>query len=118
MAGVILIVDDDADIREALSGVLRDEGLEVEEAATGIQALERIRRDPPVETLLLDWNMRPMSGAMFLEALQKEKRRPRVYVVTADSRIDGRARHFPIAGYLQKPIDLPELFRILGRSWD
>ena len=115
---MILIVDDDDDIREALSGVLREEGLAVEDAANGRQALERLRREPAVQTLLLDWNMQPMGGAEFLERLKSEPKRPDVYVVTADARLDQKARGYEIAGYLQKPIDLPALFRILGRTWE
>jgi two-component system nitrogen regulation response regulator NtrX len=61
----LLVVDDEADIRGTLRGVLEDEGHEVEEAETGEKALERLngRR---FDVVLLDLSMPGMGG---LEAL-------------------------------------------------
>jgi CheY-like chemotaxis protein len=49
----ILIVDDDPDIREVLAIVLRSAGHQVEEAADGLEALARLREEPPPSLILL-----------------------------------------------------------------
>ena len=57
----ILIVDDEASIRESLRMVLEFEGYRIEEAGTGVEAL-RIVRDRPPDTVLLDIRMPEMDG--------------------------------------------------------
>ena len=61
----ILIVEDDSDLREALSEVLRDEGYSVESAADGREALDRLRRDLRPSLILLDLTMPVMNGWQF-----------------------------------------------------
>jgi DNA-binding response OmpR family regulator len=41
VASIVLVVDDDANVREAIHWALEDEGFEVETAADGLQAVER-----------------------------------------------------------------------------
>ncbi|HEX6816733.1 MAG TPA: response regulator [Ktedonobacterales bacterium] len=60
--GRILIVDDDADIREALSELLRDEGYEVLEAADGAVAMDVMLSSPQRLVVLLDLLMPHLSG--------------------------------------------------------
>ncbi len=57
----ILIVDDEAAIRESLRMVLEFEGYRIEEAGTGVEAL-RIVRDRPPDAVLLDIRMPEMDG--------------------------------------------------------
>ena len=58
-----LVVDDDPDIREALAGILADEGYQVTACADGAQALAHLGAgsDPPC-LILLDLMMPGMSG--------------------------------------------------------
>jgi two-component system nitrogen regulation response regulator NtrX len=67
----VLIVDDEASIRESLRMILEFEGYRVEEAATGIEAL-RIVRDRTPDAVLLDIRMPEMDG---LEALRLMRER-------------------------------------------
>src|SRR5579884_2391375 len=60
--GHILIVDDDADIREALCELLRDEGYEVVEAADGVAAMNVMLSSPERLVVLLDLLMPHLSG--------------------------------------------------------
>src|SRR5262245_13335746 len=64
---LVLIVDDDHDIREALSQVLGDEGWVVATAADGREALDYLdaHRDALPEVILLDLMMPVMSGGEF-----------------------------------------------------
>jgi two-component system nitrogen regulation response regulator NtrX len=67
----VLIVDDEASIRESLRMILEFEGYRVEEAATGVEAL-RIVRDRTPDAVLLDIRMPEMDG---LEALRLMRER-------------------------------------------
>lgn len=53
MKPCILVVDDEAGVRSALSGVLRDEGYEVETVASGEACLDRATR-APFDLIILD----------------------------------------------------------------
>jgi DNA-binding NtrC family response regulator len=53
----VLVVDDDADIREALVLTLTDQGLTAAEAASGREALSRLRNDGRPSAMLLDLMM-------------------------------------------------------------
>ena len=53
MASTILIVDDEPGVRSALSGVLRDEGYDVEAVSSGEACLERLTR-AAVDLIVLD----------------------------------------------------------------
>jgi two-component system alkaline phosphatase synthesis response regulator PhoP len=68
----ILIVEDEADIRELIRFNLEREGFAVEEAATGAEALERIKRRIP-DLLLLDLMLPGMPGLEVCRALRGGK---------------------------------------------
>ncbi|MGZ6141993.1 MAG: response regulator [Myxococcales bacterium] len=63
----ILLVDDDADQRDTLAGVLRSEGHIVIEAADGQLALDALAARPPFGVIVLDLMMPVMDGPTFLE---------------------------------------------------
>ena len=68
---VILVVDDESDIRSSLRMILEYEGMQVEEAGSGEEALEAIGRVRP-EAVLLDIKMPRVDG---LEVLAEARRR-------------------------------------------
>jgi CheY-like chemotaxis protein len=69
----VLLVDDEAAIREATAMVLRDEGYIVAEACDGRQALNWLRGHPcEAGVVLLDIMMPVMDGADFLKARDRE----------------------------------------------
>ena len=62
MFNVILLVDDDPGVRFMMRLILEEEGVQLEEAASGEEALERLR-DHTYDMLVLDYRMPPgMSG--------------------------------------------------------
>jgi two-component system nitrogen regulation response regulator NtrX len=67
----VLIVDDEAAIRESLRMILEFEGYRIEEATTGVEALQIVRDRPP-DAILLDIRMPEMDG---LEALKLMRER-------------------------------------------
>src|SRR4051812_18165946 len=72
--GMILIVDDDADIRDAFCSVLEDSGYPAMAAENGKVALEQLATGAPPALILLDLMMPVMNGAEFLSALRADHR--------------------------------------------
>lgn len=62
----VLIVDDDADLRDAVTILLRSEGHLVSEAANGQLALGALASGPEFGVIILDLMMPVMDGATFL----------------------------------------------------
>jgi len=77
----VLVVDDEESIRESLRMVLEYEGYRVEEAATGEQALDRVRQRPP-QAVLLDIKMPGMDGLELLAKLHERGYDMPVIIVT------------------------------------
>ena len=78
---MILVVDDDDDVRESIAEVLRNAGYEVHEAENGRAALEQLAQREGSCLMLMDVMMPEMSGAALLDALERERRRDSVKVV-------------------------------------
>jgi CheY-like chemotaxis protein len=107
----ILIVEDDFDIREALTQILEEEGYPVRGAANGKEALEVAASGPTPSLILLDLMMPVMNGWQFrAEQLQN----PRlasvpVLVISADPHVQPKAATLGVAGLLKKPVSLDDL---------
>ena len=103
-AGDVLVVDDDAAMRERLRTMLERHGWSVVEAGDGAEALERVRAKVP-QLVLLDLTMPVMDGFAFLEALRRlpEGGDVPVLVLTArDVSSAERGRLHEAAGILRK----------------
>jgi len=72
MSRVILVVDDEAPIRQSLAGVLGDEGYEVTLAKDGAEALAKVAEEPPDLVLLDIWMPGDMDGLEVLRRLRQE----------------------------------------------
>ena len=68
-----LVVDDSRTVRSIVGKTLRDEGLEVLEAANGREGLDRLRQHPGVNLILVDWNMPEMNGLDFIKAVRADR---------------------------------------------
>ncbi len=115
--GPVLVVDDDADMREAVRDTLSEEGYEAHVAAGGQEALDYLRAHPLPPLILLDWNMAPMNGARFMAELENDSALSSVPVVllTADARAAASATTRGFVGCLTKPVDLDVLFALVGQ---
>ena len=80
MAEKILIVDDNIDLRVTTRRILERNGFMVREAASGQQALDRIKIDPPA-LILLDLMMPEMSGLEVLEHLRRDSTTSKIPVI-------------------------------------
>ena len=66
----VVVVDDQAVVREFLDAALRAAGFRVTTAAEGVEALEAVRRDPP-QVLVTDLSMRGMDGQALVRTLRE-----------------------------------------------
>jgi len=112
----ILVVDDDPDLREALSRILRTEGHVVIEAGDGPSALALSRQHAP-SLLLLDGFMPDMDGEMVLSALRSElaDEAPPAVVLTANGKQTERAVKSGAVLGLCKPFQVEELLHAVER---
>jgi CheY-like chemotaxis protein len=115
--GPVLVVDDDSDFREAIRDTLAAEGYAAILVGDGQAALDYLRSNPAPPLILLDWNMAPMNGAQFKAAVAEDPVLSRIPVVlfTADFRASQKVKTGGFVGHLMKPVDLGELFEIIGR---
>jgi CheY-like chemotaxis protein len=74
MTKTILVVDDDAQIRESLEDALKDEGYAVVTAANGLEAVDLLPRLERPCAVVLDLIMPVMSGPEFYRAMQADPR--------------------------------------------
>ena len=113
----ILLVEDDFDVREALVETLREEGYRVDCAGDGEQALEYLRDGGRPALILLDLMMPRMSGSEFRMAqmVDPSLRHLPVVLLSADGRMDEKAKALEVDGAIKKPIDLDELLAVIER---
>jgi CheY-like chemotaxis protein len=112
MSLTVLIVEDDADIREALAAVIEDEGFDVAAAANGLEGLRVLARIGAPCLILLDWWMPVLSGREFLEVLQADpvmRTVPVVVMTAADI-----APPPGIAAFLRKPFSVLRLQEVMA----
>ncbi len=109
MAKTILVVDDEATLRETLAWNLERDGYRVVEAADGRTALERFRAEKP-DLVLLDLMLPELSGVEVCRRIRAESDVPILMLTARDSEVD------KIVGlevgaddYVTKPFSLREL---------
>src|SRR5919197_5107305 len=111
----ILVVDDDAGIRDVLDLALTKAGYAVALAEDGAAALAMIEAVAP-DVILLDMRMPVLDGWAFTEAYRRRPgRRAPIVVMTAAGDAPGSAAHIAATGYLAKPFDLAELLACVAR---
>src|SRR5216683_2219664 len=108
--GCILIVDDEAEIRESLQTLLELEGYEVETAANGEEGLSKLG-DQPFDLVLLDLALPGRSGIELLPEIRALDPQLPVIIITAYGTVEDavRAMQGGAGNFLQKPWDNEKL---------
>jgi DNA-binding response OmpR family regulator len=115
----VLVVDDDQDVRKALSNSLRRIGCEVLQADNGVAGLEMVAQSQP-QVILLDIRMPQMDGHTFLRRLATTDTDAAVIVMSGDGGMDDVIevlRHGAV-DYLQKPWAASDLIAAVGRAME
>jgi CheY-like chemotaxis protein len=115
----VLVVDDNADAREALQYLLEEDGHEVTSAGDGPAAIEEARRSRP-EVVLLDIGLPGMDGYEVARVLRTEPgcRGALIVAVSGYGQADDRARS-RLAGFdqhLLKPVSPERLLEVVRES--
>lgn len=112
----ILVVDDEAAARSALSELLRDEGYQVHTAGDGFKALGQLEEWAP-DIVVTDVQMPGMSGIELMEKIRELVPAVGVVVMTAFGSVENAVAAMQAGAddYLTKPVHFPELLLILER---
>ena len=116
----VLVVDDDKHLQFLASRILKEAGYDVDSAADGGTALEKIRNRRP-DLVVLDITLPSLDGRAVLDRLQKFASPPPVLVLTAHGHnfAGAEAVRQQAAGLMAKPFSLRDFLaaceRILAR---
>jgi len=110
--GVVLVIDDDPELRVSIASLLRSHGYRVIEAQHGKDGLDRLSEERP-DVILLDLNMPVMDGWEFRTEQQRlvDERLAAVPVLlcTAELNGDKYKEDLNAAALLEKPLDLDRM---------
>jgi two-component system, sensor histidine kinase and response regulator len=116
-----LIVDDNASAREVLEDLLTAVGGEIEQVASGAEAIDAVKHadaEQPFDLVLLDWRMPGLDGVETARRIRADgslKRLPAIVIVTAFGREEVRteAEGAGVDGFLVKPVNRSMLVDML-----
>ena len=108
--GAILIVDDEASIRESLQTLLELEGFTVETASTGEEGLAKMA-DQPMDLVLLDFALPDRNGLEILRDIRDRDPELGVIMITAYGTVENAvaAMQAGATNFIQKPWDNEKL---------
>jgi two-component system cell cycle response regulator CpdR len=110
MSRTVLVVDDDAGVREVVAGMLEDLGCEAVSAASGDEALDQLRRHDRISVLITDINMPGMDGHELAEFATRL--RPGLKVLQLSGR-ERRRDGFPM---IRKPFSAEDLAQAMQQT--
>jgi two-component system nitrogen regulation response regulator NtrX len=119
MALEVLVVDDEADIRELVSGVLEDEGYAVRTAANSTEALEAIASRRPSLVLLDVWLQGSrLDGLQLLEQIKARDPSLPVLMISGHGNLDTAvaAIREGAVDFIEKPFEASRLLHLVGRA--
>ncbi|MCY1041039.1 response regulator [Corallococcus sp. bb12-1] len=111
-APLVLLIEDEADIRDALSTLLEMEGYRVAQCVHGEDAWAWLHANPSPSLVLLDLMMPVLDGQSFLLRLAQARMLEGVPIVVLSGspfKPDGAV------AYLRKPVSVSELLDMVGR---
>lgn len=116
----ILVIDDEKDIRDCISYLLRMDDYLVAQASNGQEALDYLKSLAPENLpgiIMLDLTMPIMDGATFLKEIkEKHKEFHDIPIVIVSAHSDSRNSSLNHAvERLNKPLDIDEFYRVIKR---
>src|SRR5690242_10012148 len=115
----ILIVDDEAGIRQSLKGVLEDEGYKAALADSGEACLEMLDKRP-FEVVLLDIWLPGMDGLETLQKIKQADNAPEVIMISGHGTIETAVRATKLGAFdfLEKPLSLEKTLILVKNAVD
>src|SRR6188472_1799226 len=113
----ILIVDDEAGVRSALSGVLRDEGYAVDAVESGEACLDRVLR-APYDVIVLDIWLPGIDGLATLARLRERRVDAPVVMISGHGNIESAVRAIKMGAFdfVEKPLSLDKTVLVVGNA--
>lgn len=107
----VLVVEDEASIREMLTLNLKMAGWEVLEAGSAERALELMHREEPCDAALLDIMLPGMDGLSLCETIRRDNNDIGIIIVSAKGQESDKIRGLSIGAddYITKPFSVSEL---------
>ena len=115
----VLIVDDEAGIRESLQGVLQDEGYRAAAVASGEACLERIEHEA-FDVVLLDIWLPGIDGLQTLQKIRELDNAPEVIIISGHGTIETAVRATKLGAFdfLEKPLSVEKTLILLKNAAD
>ena len=111
----ILIVEDDADLRDMMAQLLLLEGFSAQAVGNGREALEYLREVDPPELILLDLMMPVMDGWEFRREQRRDPKVADVPVIVLSALDQSRVGDVGEVAFLKKPLDFDRLLNLVRR---
>ncbi|MCM2324430.1 MAG: sigma-54 dependent transcriptional regulator [Oligoflexia bacterium] len=117
MSRSVLVIDDEASIRQSLTGALSDEGYHVRVAGSGKEGLEAIRADRP-DAVILDIWMPELDGLETLKLIKAEWPDLLVIMMSGHGNIETAVRATKLGAFdfVEKPLSLERLLVLLQNA--
>src|SRR5579872_2757504 len=119
IASEILIVDDEEDIRDLISGILTDEGYETRAAGDSEAALAAVRARRPQLVILDIWLQgSKLDGIQVLDVLKREQPDLPVVMISGHGTIETAVASIKKGAYdfIEKPFKTDRLIHVVGRA--
>jgi DNA-binding NtrC family response regulator len=120
MAINLLLVDDEEGFVTTMTKRLARRGFQVESALSGQEALEKIKRMPLIDVVILDVKMPGMDGIETLREIKKEFPLVEVIMLTGHATVESAIEGMKLGAfdYLMKPSDLDQLIAKIEEAKD
>lgn len=117
MAIRILVVDDDANLRESIHDNLDLEGYEVVEAGSGNEAMKAVVTGR-FDVILMDFNLPDKTGIEVIREIRKVNTESEILMLTAHASLDTalKAIRESVYDFLVKPVDFDRLKGVIGKA--
>jgi two-component system nitrogen regulation response regulator NtrX len=113
----ILIVDDEPGVRSALTGVLRDEGYEVDSVESGEACLERLATDT-YDVVVLDIWLPGMDGLATLARMRERQNEAQVVIISGHGNVESAVRAIKMGAFdfVEKPLSLEKTVLVVRNA--
>jgi len=119
--GDILIVDDERDIRELISDILKDEGFETRLAGTSDEAMAEMEKEPPSLMILDIWlKDSQMDGIDILKAVKQDNPEVPIIIISGHGNIEIAVAAIKQGAYdfIEKPFNIDQLMVVITRAME
>ncbi len=117
-APVVLVVDDEPNLRRVLTAVLEREGYRIVVADSGRDAVRKARAESRLDLLVTDYLMPDLNGLQVLEAVRKHHAGARAILVSGHGTVRSAVEAIKLGAfdYLTKPFDVDQVKETVARA--